>query len=79
MSNSIFVPKGALCHKISHLVAGFYAFWPPFAIMFSHIFKTKFQKASSFKFYFRHFKVNSPLYEAFPSYNQIKENNGQMC
>jgi hypothetical protein len=65
------VPKSALCHKIIHLVAGFHAFWPPFAIMFSH---TCIFIHSSKRHV--HYKVNSPLYEdsTFPRYNQIKEN-----
>jgi hypothetical protein len=36
------VTKGALCHKILYLVAGFHDFWPPFAIFFNKIAKGMF-------------------------------------
>jgi hypothetical protein len=84
MSNSILVSlrvPSATKYIVLHLVAGFHDFWPLFAIMFSHIFKQNSKRHVLTSFYFRHYKVNRPLYEdlAIPPYNQIKENNGQTC
>jgi hypothetical protein len=62
--------------------AGFHDFWPPFAIMFSHILKQD-SKRHVFTSFILDITNSTALYKfedsAFPRYNQIKENNGQTC